>query len=250
MTTAQSAPPSDASLLAELNGALSRTGEPTPVEKLEQAPSLAVQLETAPAPASTAPRPQAKNLDKTFSKAAGGNGYRVWVKGDYYAKSTETKGNIIKKYRLPFNLPQLVNAKGEAPLGVIVGKLLKPALAKLDALAVTFRTHEIDGVEPLNGAPEPTSIQYMNFEALKAYVKRDLPDFPVDVEDYFDVSHLREDVIDYKTNAVTDVIDQAGANLGKGGYGVKKTPSERILERHVVRKEERDLMAMNEGLES
>lgn len=242
---------SDAALLAELNGALGKTQEPTLLDPApEQPPTLDQQLETRPPATSAAAKPQAKNLDKTFSKSAGGNGYRVTVAGDYYAKSTETKGNIIKKYKLPFNLPSLVNAKGEAPLGVIVGKLLKPALSKLDPLAVTFRTHEIINVEPLGGAPEPTSIQYMNFDVLKDYVKRDLPDFPVDVEEYFKVEHLREDVIDFKTNTVSDVIDQAGTNLGKGGYGVKKTPSERILERHVARKEERALFAMNEGLES
>lgn len=245
--SAQVAPPSDAALLAELNGALSRTGEPTPVDAVPPpAPSLADQLETKPPLESALPKPQAKNLDKTFSKAAGGNGYRVVVEGDYYAKSTETKGNVIKKYKLPFNLPSLINAKGDAPLGIIVGKLLKPALLKLDPLAVTFRTHSIASVEPLNGAPEPTSIAYMNFDALKKYVAENIPEFPVPVEDYFDVAHLREDVIDFKTNAVTDVIDQAGQNLGKGGYGVKKTPSERIVERHVARKEERELLAMNQ----
>lgn len=239
-------------LLAELNGALARSQEPTPVDPLPIAPpSLDQQLETKPQ-VSSKPVDRAKLLDKTHAKSAGGNGYKVFVKGEYYAKSTETKGNVIKRYRLPFNLPSLVNAKGEAALGIIVGKLLKAALIKLDPLAVTFRTHEIDGVEPLNGAPEPTSIQYMSFEVLKDYIKRNMLDFPVDVDEYFDVAHLREDVIDFKTNATSAVTLDPGTLSEKkvqGGFGVKKTPSERILERHAARKEEHELLAMNEGLE-
>lgn len=237
-------------MLEELNGALAMTGTPVLLDKQEQAPSLADQLETRPS-AAPKPTPRAQTLDKTHSKAAGGNGYRVVVEGEYYAKSIETKGNVIKRYKLPFNLPSLINAKGESPLGIIVGKLLKAALVKLDPLAVTFRTHAIISVDPLNGAPEPTSIQYMNFEALKSYVKTSLPEFPVDVDEYFDVAHLREDVIDFKTNAVSDVVTNEGTpseQRVKGGFGVKKTPSERIIERHVMRKEERELMGMNEGL--
>ena len=245
---------SDAELLTQLNG-LADKAEPTQIDPVPPAaPTLDQQLETRPAAPAKPARAfdKAAALDKTHAKSAGGNGYKVVVEGEYYAKSTETKGNVIKRYKLPFNLPSLINAKGDAPLGIIVGKLLKPALHKLDPLAITFRTHSIVSVEPLGGAPEPTSIAYMNFDALKDYVRKNLADFPVDVDEYAKVEHLREDVIDFKTNAVTDVTLDPGTiseRKMKGGFGVKKTPSERILERHAARKEEAELLAMNEGLE-
>jgi hypothetical protein len=241
-------------LLEELNGALAKTGEPSLVagdHAQEQPPALDKQLETT-RPAAPAIK-HAVNLDKTLSKKAGAHGYRVIVVGEYYARSSETKGNVTKRYSLPFNLPSLVSAKGESALGIIVGQsrpnggLLKSALQKMDPLAITFRTHSIESVTPLQGAPEPTSLAYMSFEPLKVYVRENIPDFPVDVDEYFDVAHLREDVIDFKTNTVTDVVDQAG-NRVKGGFGVKKTPSDRILERHTARKEEKELADMNDGL--
>lgn len=254
-------PQSDEALLAELNGALSKTGEPTPVEGDRvgaQPPTLDEQLETRTlTPKASLTR--AANLDKTLAKKAGGFGYRVVVEGTYYAKSVDVKGNVIKTYSLPFNLPALVNAKGEAALGIIIGAsrpnggMLRAALRKMDPLAVTFRTHAIASVTPLQGAPEPTSLAYMSFDALKEYVRENIADFPVNVDEYFNVEHLREDIIDFKTNATSDVVANAGTaseQRVKGGFGVKKTPSERILERHQARAEEKELADMNEGLEA
>ncbi len=251
-------------LLEELNGALARSGEPTPVagdHAIEQPPSLDKMLETGPSRAASIPRPLplAANLDKTLSKAAGAHGYRVVVGGEYYAKSTETKGNVIKHYEIPFNLPALKGAKGESALGLIVGQsrpnggLLKSALQKMDPLAIIYRTHAIISVTPLQGAPEPTSLQYMSFDALKAYVRSApaLQDFPIDVDEYIDVNHLREDVVDFVTNATSDVVVDRGTQAErtiKGGFGVKKSPSDRILERHAARREEAELAAMNPGL--
>lgn len=247
---------SDAALMDELNGALAKTGDPVAVEGDRvgaQPPSLEEQLSVKPVPPAKTPTPRADQLDKTLSKKAGGHGYRVVVEGDYYAKSTETKGNVIKHYKIPFNLPDLKNSKGESALGIIIGQsrpnggMLKLALQKMDPLAITFRTHSIASVTPLQGAPEPVSLQYMSFDSLKAYVRERFPDFPVDVDEYFDVNNLREDVVDLLTNATSDVVDQQG-NKTKGGFGVKKTPSARIVERHLARKEEKELLDMNEGL--
>jgi hypothetical protein len=258
MTTKPTSNPTDA-LLDELNGALARTQEPKPVagESQEQAPGLAAQLEVAPAASSASrPAPKAAQFDKTLSKAGGGHGYCVVVEGEYYAKSIETKGHVTKPYRLPFNLPALVNAKGESALGIIVGQsrpgggMLKAALKKLDPLATTFRTHVIVSAEPLNGAPEPTSLQYMSFEALKKYVSDNVPDFPVPLDEYWDANHLREDVIDYRMNRVGIVHDPVNNVDVKGGFGVKKPVAERIIERHAGRKEEKELLDMNEGLAS
>jgi hypothetical protein len=259
-TKLAAAPQSDEALLAELNGALSKTGEPAPVEGDRigaQPPTLDEQLETKSLPPKSS-LARAANLDKTLAKKAGGFGYRVVVEGDYYAKSADAKGNVIKRYSLPFNLPALVNAKGEAALGIIVGAsrpnggLLRNALQKLDPLAVTYRTHAIASVTPLQGAPEPTSLAYMSFDALKQYVRENITDFPVDVDEYFNVEHLREDVIDFKVNATSDVVANAGTaseQRVKGGFGVKKTPSDRIVERHQARAEEKELADMNAGLQ-
>ena len=250
------ATPSDDALLAELNGLVDNAqpaavpGDPPQI----QPPSLADVLDTKPAPAArTAPKTPQRALlaDKVHAKAAGGHGYRVIVVGKYYAKSQDAKGNVIKDYRLPFNLPSLTNSKGEAALGIIVGKLLDSALKKMDPAAVCYRTHEIESVVPLQGAPEPTSISYMSFDALKQYVRANLPEFPIDPDEYDSVEHLREDVIDFKTNMVGDVLVDPGTaseRTVKGGFGVKKTPSDRILERYAARKEEAELAAMNEGV--
>jgi len=241
-------------LIAELNGALARSGEPSPVagDRFGAQPlPLDKQLETAHTAAPQLAR--ATQIDKLHSKKAGGFGYRVVVEGTYFAKSAETKGNVMKHYSLPFNLPALTNQKGEAALGIIIGAsrpgggMLKAALIKMDPMAITYKTHSITSVTALQGAPEPTSLQYMSFDALKSYVRATFPDFPIDVDEYTSVDYLREDVIDLVTNAVSDVVDQSG-NHTKGGFGLKKTPGERIVERHLARKEENELAAMNPGV--
>lgn len=250
----------NAALLAELNGALGKA-EPAQIDPLPaQAPALADQLEIKPQ-ASTAARAaaaRATQIDKTHGKSAGGYGYRVWVEGEYYAKSPEVKGHVIKTYRLSFNLPQLVNAKNESALGIIVGAsrpgggLLKAALKQMDPFAESYRTHAITSVEPLNGASEPTSLQHLSFEALKKYVQDNpqMQDFPIALDLYWDVAHLREDVIDFKTNQTGEVVFEPGTlseSKLKGGFGVKKTPSQRIRERHEMRLEEKELSDMNPG---
>ena len=258
-------------LLDELNGALAKAGDPMPVPGDPPeipAPTLAEQLEVGanapkqrPAPlspnGSLHKTPEAARVDKTHSKAAGGFGYAITVEGEYYSASKETKGHIIKKYSLKFNLPSLTNGKGEAALGIIVGAskpgggMLALALKKMDPLAKTYRTHVITKVEPLNGAPEPTSLQYMSFESLAGYVRDS--GIPIDPEEYWDVEHLREDVIYYKTNYADNKDARTGEHLSDAiqdgkGLGVKKSALEQIHERHAERKEQRDLLAMNPGL--
>ena len=108
------------------------------------------------------------------------------------------------------------------------------------------------GIEA-SGAPEPTSLQYMSFEALKAYVREDaaMAGFPVVVDSYWDANHLRVDVIDFKTNQTSDVVFEPGTlseSKIKGGFGLKKTPTDRILARHAERKELAELASMNEGV--
>ena len=266
MTTATNDP-----LLDELNGALTAAPAVDPAAAAvvdnkvlgqEQPPSLESLLD----PVETAkhvipPAGQiAKNADRTHAKSVGGHGYRVVIKGEYYAKSRETKGNVVKTYSIPFNLPELKNAKGETALGIIVGMsrphggMLRLALKKMDPLAVTARTYFVDSVTPLQGAPEPTSLTYMSFENLKKYVAEKEPTFPItDLDRYWDAEHLRQDLFDHITNKTGDVTFNAGLQSEKkvpAGFGLKKTAAERIVERHEAREEEHELLSMNEGLEA
>ena len=258
-------------LLAELNGALAAKPLPPPAvtdgaaldpEKdpsTNQPPSFDDALEKAAAePAQVA---HSQRVDKIHSKAAGGFGYKIIVTGEYYAKSIEAKGNVIKHYTLAFNLPSLTNEKKESALGIIVGQsrpsggMLKNALKKMDPLALAPRTHSIKSVEPLRGAPEPTGIQYMSFQSLKAYVLAHQETIPLDPEDYWNVEDLRTDVIDLLLNRVDNKDARTGEpisdNIKDGrGLGVKKSPLERVRERHAVRKEEHELASMNEGVAS
>lgn len=240
---------SNAALLKELNGALALTGNPTEVERPgAQPPTLESQLETAPDTRNAHPTPLAKLADKTHAKnaASGGYGYRVIVEGDYYSKRTDGPGHDFKKYSLPFNLPALTNDKGQSALGIIVGKLLENALRKMDPRARTYHTFTITSVEALANAPQPTSLQYMGFDALKTYVRDSLPNFPVPLDEYWDAQHLRADVIDFKTNTVSEVVDPQNPDVHvPGGFGLKKSVADRIKERHAERIELRELEAIN-----
>jgi hypothetical protein len=101
----------NAQLVAELAGLWTEAPKPqskeTPMEA--PAPSLEEQLDaTQPA---VKPAPIAQQMDKTHAIKAGGKGYVVTVEGEYYAKSVETKGHVIKPYTLRFNLPSLTNER-------------------------------------------------------------------------------------------------------------------------------------------
>ena len=226
-----------------------------PLDPADQGPSLEEQLDVSKPVVKAAPKSQ--DLDKTHSKAAGGRGYCVTVEGEYYAKSTETKGHVIKTYSLKFNLPSLTNERKEAALGIIIGAsrpgggMLKKALRNMDPLSSSYRTHTITKVEVLNGAPEPFSLQYMTLENLQKFVREDprVADFPLSPEEYWDVDHLREDIIDFITNKTTEVVNPTTGESTKGGFGLKKTPAARIEERHAIRIEEHELALMNPGLE-
>lgn len=221
-------------LLEELNGALQ---EPNFVDRPPEQPvpfSEQMKVDTSSPPK---PQPQSARLDKTHSLKAGGFGYRVTVEGEYYAAMPKG-GKEIKRYSLPFNLPALTNEKGEAALGIIVGAsrpgggMLKAALLKLDPMSKGYHTHEIVKVEPLQGAPEPLDLQYMSFAALSNYAREH--NLPLDPNVYWDARDLREDIIDLKTNEAPG-----------GAHGAKKSPLERVRERHAMRVEEKQLREMN-----
>lgn len=179
-------------LLAELRGL---SGNP----ELSQPDASAHPAETAqPDPLDVAPRPKqgslVKQADAKFSTRAGGKGYRVVVGGDYYTRSADSSGKVLKPFELAFNLPHL-----EAALSTIVSKLLLSALQKNYPGVINFRTHTIISATPLTpDTPPTTSLQFMDRERLERYIQDN--GVPIDPNVYEDVVHLREAVIDHKLN--------------------------------------------------
>ena len=140
------------------------------------------------------PESAVKSADAVHSIAAGGKGYRVNVQGDYYVPAPHgAKGKITKRYDLNFVLPSVDKA-----LVVIVTKLLRPALRKMDPNSMGFRTHELISVEPLGGAPAPKHLALMNRDALEAHIQAH--DLPIKPSEYAEVTHLRDAVIDLTQN--------------------------------------------------
>jgi hypothetical protein len=219
---------------------------------------LAEQLDSSiPTPTALrpSPTPRAQAADKVHSVAAGGAGYRVVIMGDY--KRATPQGPELKDYDLPFNLPFLVDSKGAAALGIIVNashpenSLLQRALKKKDPNFKSVHTHFIKSVTPLHGAPPPTSLQYMGKEALAQYaLSRQLG---IDPEQYWDVEHLRADIIYLVTNKADNVDARTGLPLSEKikdgkGLGVKNSPLEIIKARHQERIDAKALLDMNDGL--
>lgn len=247
----------DQQLLRELNG-IADAAEPRALDEQTQAPDLTSLLEMKPAALKVEPAaPLAAKADKSNSVAAGGRGYKVVISGEYYAKSVETKGNVVKHYELPFNLPSLTNAKGESPLAILLRastpehSLLMRALKKLDPLYLAVRTHFVKSVTALNGAPQPASLQYASMRALADYAREH--ELGIDPDQYWDVEHLREDVIFLVTNQVDNKDARTGEKLSDAikdgkGLGVKKSPLEMVKERHQERMDAKALLDFNPGL--
>ena len=180
---------SDQALLDELNG------DPIVELKSPDAPATPPPAEDPlELPPLIAPTKRAA-ADAKHSTSAGGKGYRVKVRGEYFAQSKDSNATIRKNYEAEFNLPDL-----EKALSVIVGKLLAPALRKKYPDYKAYRTHEIINTTPIGGAAPSNNIAYMNREALARYVKDN--QVPLDAEDYVDVTHLRDAVIDFTLNPV------------------------------------------------
>lgn len=247
-------------LTQELNG-LAANGktqsDSSEIEKQEQPKSLMDQLDVNLSRPQLRPQatPRAQASDKIHSIPAGGSGYIVVVAGDYYAATKE--GNELIEYEIPFNLPSLVNTKGEAALSIILrasdtaNSLLYRALKKKDSRFKGVHTHYVKSTTPLNGAPEPTSLQYMNLENLSIFAKQ--RDLGIDPSTYWDVEHLRADMIYLITNQADNEDARTHEKLsnkisdGKG-LGVRVAPLEVVRKRHQERIEAKALLDMNVGL--
>lgn len=172
-------------LMKELNGELPplAPGEVAPTP----APSRDEQL-TVPGPIKPS---AARAADAVHSTRSGGSGWRVKVKGDYFAQSPEGRGKVKKDYEAEFNLPNL-----DAALSVIKNKLLAPTLRKKYADFVRARTCRIIDALPMSpNTPATRNLQYMNREQLMEHVAAVRA--PIDPEAYVDVTDLRDAVIDF-----------------------------------------------------
>ncbi|MDE2019174.1 MAG: hypothetical protein KGJ13_02375 [Patescibacteria group bacterium] len=145
--------------------------------------------------AKTLPDYHTKKADEQFSTAVGGKGYKVTLKGEYFAVSKDNERTKVRKpYEVSVNIAKLDKA-----LGIIVGNLLGPALKRKYPDYSTFRTYQIVGAVPLSAeTPQTSHLQYMTKAQLVAHI-RDIQ-APIDPQDYPDVAELREAVIDYSYN--------------------------------------------------
>ena len=179
-------------LLALINGdpAMPPLIDPAP----DPAPTQEAELRVAAPP----PMPPVVAADAKHALAAGGTGYRIKVRGFYFANNPEGKGKIKKPYELEINVAQLGGAKS-----TIKNKLLLPALKLKYPDAVRHRTFHIVGAQPLTpDTPAPDSLSYMGRGQLEAYVKA--KKVPVDLSTYAPTDAgttlLRAAVIDHRQN--------------------------------------------------
>ncbi len=159
----------------------------------QAAPNRATELTVAP-PSLHTSRVQA--ADAQHATRFGGRGYKIRVKGEYYAPAPSgAHGKIKKDYTAEFNVTQLDGA-----LSIIKNKLLKLALTKKYPDFIADRTCYIIDATPLNAAtPKSNNLAYMDRDQLESYVLMSQPRIPInpDSESYPDVTHLREAIIDY-----------------------------------------------------
>lgn len=147
-----------------------------------------------PAPA---PLTAVQKADEKHSTKAGGSGYSVKVRGDYYAPSKDQPGKKVKnKYEVDVNLPSLDNA-----LSVIRSYLVAPAIRRNPKYAdfSSVRTCEIVSVTPLSAStPDSRNLQFMSREGLEAFISDQ--NAPIDPKEYEDLGDLRRSVIDFQLN--------------------------------------------------
>lgn len=207
-------------LLAELQGAADvKQIDPLAAADAPRDQQLDVKA-SAPKPPS-----RAATMDAKFSTAAGGTGYRVKVRGEYFAKvAGADKEKVQKPYEIEFNVTKL-----EGCLSVIKNRLLDVGLRKHPVYGrdyVTFKTHQIVGAVPLGSTPPSTNLQFMDRAQLEGHILE--RGIPLESKEYPDVVQLRDAVIDW--------------TLSPKGF------EEREAKRQADRREQRELEALNPGL--
>jgi hypothetical protein len=160
------------------------------IDPLELAPSND-PLEVPVAPSAH----PVKVLDAIHATKAGGKGFAVTVRGDYYAASAENQGKKVKRpYEVTINLPSLDSA-----LSVIKNKILDKTILRKHKDSLGARTHEIVSAVPLSHeTQESNNLQFMNRDRLERYVLDH--SVPLDASQYEDVVVLRNAVVDFTLN--------------------------------------------------
>lgn len=203
-------------LLKELNGELPplAPGEsvPDPVDSRDVL--LTVHKKSVPS--------AVQKANAVHATKVGGKGYKVLVRGEYYANDPDRRGKIKKEYEAEFALPNLDKA-----LSTIKGKLLDKFLKTRHPDFVASRTAFIVDARPLSPeTPASNNIQYMPREQLEAHIAEIRA--PINAQEYPDVTHLREAIIDY--------------TLTPKGF------AKREAVRQKDRAEDRELQALNPGV--
>lgn len=175
-----------------------------------------------------------QRADAVHSTAAGGAGYRVKVKGEYFALAENGKGKTKKNYEAEFNV-----AKLDGCLSVIKNKLLKSFLKKKDPTFTADRTCYVVDTTPLGSSPKSNNLAFMDRGQLEQFVAGSTPRIPIRLEDYpqtpESTTHLRESIIDYVQNPDSE--------------GKTNTFARREADRQEKRAEARDLALLNPDLE-
>jgi hypothetical protein len=207
-----------------------------------RAPSRDAQLTVLP----PTPKPAAQAADEKHAVAAGGAGYRVDVRGDYYAPNPDGKGKIKKPYDLSFNVP-----RAEGAPSVIKNKLLLPALRRKHPEATRHRTFRVVRIVPRDPSKTAKSnnLAYMDRDQLEQYVV--FARVPVDVASYPKTDEgtldLRESIIDFVQNPDPVRLDEKGKNTVNPGDPGTFLARER--ERQAERQGDRELADLNPDLE-
>jgi hypothetical protein len=237
----QAAPADLDDALAMLNG-----DAPGMPPRVDPAPRAAPQRDSELTVSTTAPMTPLQKADAKHSLAAGGIGYRIDIKGEYYANNPEGRGKIKRPYELSFNV-----GKAEGAPSIIKNKLLPVALKKKYPDAVRHRTFHVIRVVPRDPAKTPKSnnLAYMDREQLEQYVS--FASVPVDLSTYEKTdegtTNLREAVIDFVQNPDPVRLDEKGKNtVSPGDPG---TFIFRERERQAKREGDRELRELNPDLD-
>lgn len=180
-------------LLAVLNGDphMPPRVDPAPLA----APARADELRVSTTPG---PLPPVLAADARHSTKAGGRGYRIKVRGLYFANNPDGKGKVKRPYELEINVAQLDGAKS-----TIKNKLLLPALKRKFPDAVRHRTFHVVSATALTAdTPAPDSLDYLTRGQLEGYARASK--VPLDLGAYAatdsGTTALREALIDHRQN--------------------------------------------------
>jgi len=113
--------------------------------------------------------------------------YEVYLHGEYFAQIGDKRE--LRPYKTSFKLPN-----AEAPLSIILKKLLKPFLLQEDSKFVDVYTHYVDEIEYSGRVLDPNEIpiRFQSKEQLKDFIL--YHKLHINVEEYGSLGLLRDHV--------------------------------------------------------